>query len=88
MEEEWWNQENQDDYDTRLDSMRIVLTRLWNEVCYGTDEHNLTFSDVGTGTLLMMCYNDAILLEIQELEETEDDIDEEPEEDEDDNDEY
>ncbi len=86
MEEEWWNQENQDDYDTRLDSMRIVLTRLWNEVCYGTDEHNLTFSDVGT--LLMMCYNDAILLEIQELEETEDDIDEEPEEDEDDNDEY
>ena len=48
MEEEWWNQENQDDYDTRLDSMRIVLTRLWNEVCYGTDEHNLTFSDVGT----------------------------------------
>ena len=86
MEEEWWNQENQDDYATRLDSMRIVLTRLWNEVCYGTDEHNLTFSDVGT--LLMMCYNDAILLEIQELEETEDDIDEEPEEDEDDNDEY
>ena len=86
MEEEWWNQENQDDYDTRLDSMRIVLTRLWNEVCYGTDEHNLTFSDVGT--LLMMCYNAAILLEIQELEETEDDIDEEPEEDEDDNDEY
>lgn len=77
-EAEWWK-EDQDDYDTRLESMRIGLNRLWNEVCYLTDEHKLNFSDVGT--LLMMCYNDAILLEIQELEETEEDN--EPEEDDD-----
>ena len=82
-EAEWWK-EDQEEYDTRLDSMRIGINRLWNEVCYLTDEHKLSFSDVGT--LLMMCYNDAILLEIQELEETED-IEEEPEEDEEDYDE-
>lgn len=81
-DEEWWK-EDQEEYDTRLESMRIGLNRLWNEVCYLTDEHKLSFSDVGT--LLMMCYNDAILLEIQELEDTEiEPEEEEPEDDYDD----